>query len=111
MRESSSGDPLAFRPWGVSGGLVVFEPFVALGVEEALRSNSRKVNLDERYFDTTALSDISLELRQEVALLVNRATPGGVPERRRSERIPQSLVAPVFAWAPDSYSQVNPFQS
>ena len=70
-------------------------PFVALCVEAQLPEGASTVRLDDRYFDTTDLPEIGTSIRRQVASLAQRAAKHAVHEKRRSNRIAQSLVVPA----------------
>lgn len=75
-------------------------PFVALCVEDRLPENANSVRLDERYFDTTGLPNISPELRRQVVSLAHRSADAIGNEKRRSTRVARTLVVPAVRLGP-----------
>ncbi len=70
-------------------------PYVACCVEDLLEINAASVRLDERYFDVSDQAPISLAERREVALILNRVPKPVASNRRRSQRIAQSIAVPA----------------
>lgn len=70
-------------------------PIAAQFIEEELLRMGRSVRLDAVYFDTSRLAPIQESLRKQLVESVDRNTQPEVSERRRSERTPQSIVAPA----------------
>lgn len=61
-----------------------------------LLRNSHTVSLDDPYFDVSNSPEIDLQQRRTVAKMAERKPTGYQSDRRRSPRIPQSLVAPAI---------------
>jgi len=85
-------------------------PFVACGVEDLLLKNSRLIRLDERSFDVTAQPEIGLRTRQHAVKLSSRPVHGDLLEKRRSERVAQSLVVPAVRLGPGFVPVDEPFR-
>lgn len=68
--------------------------FVACCVREALLQNAHLIRLDERFFDITGKPSVSLNERKRAIRLASRPVNAALLEKRRSERVSQSLVVP-----------------
>lgn len=65
-------------------------------MKEALIEGAHLIRLDERFFDISDASPFSLVERQRVIKLSSRMVSPEVLEKRRSERVSQSLVVPAI---------------
>jgi len=85
-------------------------PFVACCVEESLLKDASKIRLGERSFDVAGQQPISLSERQRVIKLASRPVNAANLEKRRSERVSQSLVVPAVKLGPGFVPIDEPFQ-
>ena len=69
--------------------------FVACCVKEALLKTAHLIRLDERFFDVSGWPAISLGERQRAIKLASRTVSAAMLDKRRSERVSQSLVVPA----------------
>ena len=85
-------------------------PFMALCLQERLTVESNTVRLHERYFDISNAPEISPALRRHVAQLASREAEPIAEDKRRSQRISQSLVVPAVCLNNDYCPDGEPFQ-
>ncbi|NOZ41326.1 MAG: hypothetical protein GXP24_14035 [Planctomycetes bacterium] len=85
-------------------------PFVACCVREALLKNAQLIRLDERFFDVSGQPDISLSARQQAIKLASRPVNASHLDKRRSERVVQSLVVPAVKLVDGFVPVEEPFQ-
>ena len=85
-------------------------PFVALCLQERLVGESNTVRLDERYFDISNAPEISPAFRQQVTQLAHREAEPIAEDKRRSQRVSQSLVVPAVCLNNDCCPEGEPFQ-
>lgn len=85
-------------------------PYVACCVEEQMKSDADLVRLDERYFDVSCQPPISLSRRREVASIVNRVPTHVMTEKRRSNRIAQSIAVPAIELGQAFVPRREPYQ-
>ncbi len=85
-------------------------PVVGYCEKALLQRNSHTVLLDDRYFDVSGVPEIDLEQRQAVAQMDQRKNTSHQVQRRRSERVPQSLVALAICLTPEFMPFGEPFQ-
>ncbi len=104
LRLSNNGEPAAV--WLCAKCNV---PFVACCVEETLLQNASRIRLGERSFDVTGKQQISLVERQRVIKLASRPVNAANLEKRRSERVAQSLVVPAVKLGPKFVPVDEPF--
>lgn len=71
-------------------------PYIATFVVDSLGDYASWVKLDERYFDISLAPGIPLEQRREVSRVATRRAASFILEKRRSQRIPRSLVLPAI---------------
>jgi len=84
-------------------------PFVACCVEEALMGNSQLIRLDERAFDVSGQPPISLNERKRAIQMASRTANAADLDKRRSERVAQSLVVPGVKLGPGYVPNEDPF--
>jgi hypothetical protein len=82
-------------------------PFAAICSGEQLAEFSSLVRLDDIYFDTNGLPDITSAQRAVVSRIAAKSRREVDRERRRSRRVSQSLVVPAVALG----SNLNPIGS
>ena len=70
-------------------------PYVACCVKDALLGSAQLIRLDERFFDISGSPEISLGERQRAVKLASRPVNAEILNKRRSERVAQSLVVPA----------------
>lgn len=85
-------------------------PFVACCVKEALLKNAQLIRLDERFFDVSEQPAISLSERQQAIKLASRPIGASHSDKRRSERVDQSLVVPAIKLGAGFVPVEEPFQ-
>lgn len=105
LRLSNTGEPAGV--WLCANCNV---PFVACCVEEALLKNAELIRLDERSFDVTGQPKISLPERKKAIQLASRPVNAAILDKRRSERVAQSLVVPGVKLGPGFVPDGEPFQ-
>lgn len=66
--------------------------FVGLADPELLERQGRLVRLHDQYFDDTEIPDIPMHIRRHIASLATRSTLPAHLEKRRSERVYNSMV-------------------
>lgn len=70
--------------------------FVACCVPEALPEGAHSIRLDERFFDISGMPPVSLSERKRAIKLASRPLSKAILNKRRSERVSQSLVVPAI---------------
>lgn len=90
LRLSNANEPAALWECASCGAF-----YVGCCVKEALLEGAHLIRLDEQFFDITDAPVISLVERQRVIKLSSRQVSPEVLEKRRSERVSQSLVVPA----------------
>lgn len=66
--------------------------FVGLADPDLLERQGRLVRLHDQYFDDTEIPDIPMHIRRHIASLATRSTLPAHLEKRRSERVYNSMV-------------------
>ncbi len=84
-------------------------PFVACCVKSALIKDAQSIRLDERYFDVSGKGSIAEEDRQRAIRLASRPVNSSQMDKRRSERVNQSLVVPACKIGPGFVPVDEPF--
>ena len=85
-------------------------PVVGFCEKALLLRNPHTVLFDERYFDVSGLPEIDLEQRRTVAQMAQKKPAAHQVERRWSQRVAQSLVAPAICLTPELMPIGEPFQ-
>jgi len=85
-------------------------PFVACCVKDLLLKNAQLIRLDQRSFDISNQPTISMSERQRAIKMASRSLSADFLNKRRSERVDQSLVAPATKLGPGFIPIGEPFQ-